>query len=286
MTTLIERVRQPEYTGENRCVPCTLANSVIAVLVSAAVGYGWLLLVGPFAWAPALAVLAVSAVGIWLRGYLVPGTPTLTKRYFPDWLLRIFDKGPEEAGSGGFATDDRAQPGDAAEIEPERLLASAGVIEACPDVDDVCLDPAFRDRWEEAIAGVSGEAAQHEALVEALGMEGEVSFDDYGSALAASVDGQFVGQWESRAALVADLAAARALPEWVEGWEGFSPAEQGTLVRGLRIFVETCPTCGGAVVPAQETVQSCCREYEVMAVSCQDCGDRLFEAPASAAGAA
>jgi hypothetical protein len=232
-----------------------------------------------------VAVLAVSAVSIWLRGYLVPGTPTLTKRYFPDWLLALFDKGPE-SGSDGFATDGTVEPGDAADIDPERLLASAGVIEACPDVDDVCLDPAFRDRWEEAIAGVSGEAAQREALVEALGMEGEVSFDDYGSALAASVDGQFVGQWESRAALVADLAAARALPEWVDGWEGLSPAEQGTLVRGLRIFVETCPTCGGAVVPAQETVQSCCREYEVMAVSCQDCGERLFEAPASAAGAA
>ena len=280
--TLIERVRQPEYTGENRCIPCTLANAAIALALSGAVGYGWLVLVGPLAWAPALAVLAASAASIWLRGYLVPGTPTLTKRYFPDWLLALFDKAPEQ---GGFATDEGARPDDAADIDPERLLATAGVIQPCEDVDDVCLDPAFRRRWEDAIDGVSGEDAQREALVEALDMEGEVAFDDYGSALAASVDDQFVGQWESRAALVADLAAARALPEWVDGWAALSPAEQGTLVRGLRIFVETCPTCGGVVVPAQETVESCCREYEVMAVSCQDCGERLFEAPASAASA-
>ncbi len=279
--TLIERVRQPEYTGENRCVPCTLANAVIALALSGAVGYGWLVLVGPLAWVPALAVLVISAASIWLRGYLVPGTPTLTKRYFPDWLLALFDKAPEE--SSGLATDEGARPDDAAEINPERLLAGAGVIQPCEDVDDVCLDPTFRRRWEDAIDAVSGEDAQREALVEALDMEGEVRFDDYGNALAASVDDQFVGQWESRGALVADLAAARALPEWVDGWEGLSPAEQGTLVRGLRIFVETCPTCGGAVVPAQETVESCCREYEVMAVSCQDCGERLFEAPAEAA---
>ena len=29
-STLADRLRQPEYTGENRCTPCTVVNVVIA----------------------------------------------------------------------------------------------------------------------------------------------------------------------------------------------------------------------------------------------------------------
>ena len=80
----LDRVRQPEYTGENRCVPCTVANLAIAAVLTAGLA---------FASVPGAAVFAVFAVGsIWLRGYLVPKTPELTKRYFPDWLLAKFDK--------------------------------------------------------------------------------------------------------------------------------------------------------------------------------------------------
>ncbi|NGM70093.1 hypothetical protein G6M89_13935 [Natronolimnobius sp. AArcel1] len=90
----VEQLRQDEYTGANRCVPCTAVNLVIAVVVALAVGIIFL---------PAgAAVFALSLATIYLRGYLVPGTPALTKRYFPDWLLAKFDKEPltlEEAAA-------------------------------------------------------------------------------------------------------------------------------------------------------------------------------------------
>jgi hypothetical protein len=78
--SVLDRVRQPEYTGENRCMPCTATNVVIAVLLSVGVG----VLFPP----AGVVVFALSLGAIWLRGYLVPGTPELTKRYFPDWLPR------------------------------------------------------------------------------------------------------------------------------------------------------------------------------------------------------
>ena len=33
--TVVDRFQQLEYTGENRCTPCTAVNLVIAVVVSA-----------------------------------------------------------------------------------------------------------------------------------------------------------------------------------------------------------------------------------------------------------
>jgi hypothetical protein len=35
--------------------------------------------------------------------------------------------------------------------------------------------------------------------------------------------------------------------------------------------------CAGPVSLGQDTVESCCRSYEVVAVSCSDCDSRLFE---------
>ena len=82
----LEEIRQPEYTGENRCVPCTIANFAITAVFAAAVA-----LVS----VPLSLGFVVAALGsIWLRGYLVPKTPELTKRYFPEWLLAKFDKEP------------------------------------------------------------------------------------------------------------------------------------------------------------------------------------------------
>lgn len=79
-------LKNPEYTGENRCVPCTVVNALIAVAVSGLAA----LALPPLG----LVVLAVSALLIYFRGYLVPGTPELTKRYLPARVLTAFGKNP------------------------------------------------------------------------------------------------------------------------------------------------------------------------------------------------
>ena len=255
-----ERIRQPEYTGENRCIPCTATNLAIAAVV--AVGVGWLSVpvgVGFFVFA---------VVSIWLRGYLVPGTPELTKRYFPDWLLAKFDKLPE------------VEPIPSEEFDAEAILLDGGVVEPCADVDDICLTPAFEDEWTTRMRTLGDEETLRTELAEQLDIAGEeVRFETRGSAYIAESDRGRIGQWESRAALLADLAAAQELPSWLNDWERLNPRQRSQLLGGLRVFVERCPTCGGPVSADTEVVESCCRSSTVVAVTCGDCDARLLEAP-------
>ena len=160
----LDRFRQPEYTGENRCLPCTATNVVIAAVAGAAVA---------LVWPPAGAgVLAVGLLAIYLRGYLVPGTPAFTRRYFPDAVLRAFDKtdprptapASRSVADGAGADQPAETPGLTFLDDPESLLLAAGVLEPCPEVDDRCLTPAFRTAWRDRIEAVRTDADEQRAL--------------------------------------------------------------------------------------------------------------------------
>jgi hypothetical protein len=255
----LDRVRQPEYTGENRCVPCTVANLAIAAVAAAGLAVVSI---------PGAAVFAVLAVGsIWLRGYLVPKTPELTKRYFPDWLLAKFDKQP------------MPEPVPPEEFDPETVLLEAGVVEPCEAADDLCLTDDFEAAWRGRMERLADDATLRTELADQLDIDGDVSFESFGDAYIARQDGTQIGQWESRTALLADLAAAKELPERVDAWEALDPQRRSQLLGGLRVFVEVCPSCGGAVTADTEVVESCCRSTTVVGVACDDCGDRLLEVP-------
>ena len=43
------------------------------------------------------------------------------------------------------------------------------------------------------------------------------------------------------------------------------------------MFLETCPTAEGGVELTEETVESCCSSSTVVAVVCEETGERLFE---------
>jgi hypothetical protein len=251
----LDRLRQPEYTGENRCLPCTVTNVGIAAAASVGVG-----LVFPPA---GVAVFAVALAAIWLRGYLIPGTPELTKRYFPDRLLALFGKTPEP-GPAIAETD----------LDPEETLLELGVIE--PYEDDLRAAPEFADRWDAEIESVRTNAAAGVAAL--LGLdETSVSFEARGNAYVVSDDGTEVARWPSRAALLADLAAIPVLRDRAGDWEELSRAEQGQLLAGLRVFLDSCPDCDGPLSFGQETVESCCRTAEVITYDCDDCGARVME---------
>jgi len=278
--SVVDALKQPEYTGENRCTPCTIANSVIAVVGSAALS-GVLVTVGGAAMAVAAGVgglaLAVSAAAIYLRGYLVPYTPTLTKRYFPDWLLARFDKLPEE--SAGDPEDGRRDH----EVDPESVLLEAGAVEPCVEEDDACLTDAYRSAWHEEMRQVAAAGVETDDIVSVLALDldlDEAALTHHGEAILLTVNDRELGKWESDAALVADVAGARVLAERYDAWPDLSAADRSTVLRGLRVFAETCPLCDGAIQLGQHTEESCCRSYEVVAVTCDDCQSRLFEQPA------
>ena len=263
----LERFRQPEYTGENRCLPCTVVNTLIAGVVSIVLVFG----VGTAASIPAgIATGALffggSLLTIYVRGYLVPKTPELTKQYFPPWLLSLFGKNHAHL-----------EPTISA-IDTEQELVIAGALEECKDRDDLCLTDSFRADWDSEIDTLSQNGLDKEQLLELLDVDEQtVEFREHGKAFQAFVDETAVGTWESEAAYLADLGAASALVHYHPNWERLTIEAKGQLLSGLRLFIEDCPACGGEPEFEAETVESCCSKYEVAAVTCSACDARLFE---------
>lgn len=278
MSGAVSQFRQPEYTGENRCLPCTVVNVLIAVVLGGAVAGAGVATGNAGLGAAAGAVLVgLSLVAIYLRGYLVPGTPTLTKRYFPPWLLALFGKEPAEEFGGMAGTDSEETVPDAESLDPETVLVGVDALEECADGEDLCLTESFRGAWEEGIE--QARDADREALLDVLGVPGDAETEEFGNAFRLVVDGREAGRWESRAAFLADLGAAHALEARYDGWSALPVRARGQLLNGLRLFIDTCPACAGTPEFGTETVESCCSTREVAAVACPDCGARLFETP-------
>jgi len=263
--TAFGRLRQPEYTGENRCLPCTAVNVAIAAVGAAAVAAvgGPLLAAGGF---------GVALAAIWLRGYLVPGTPELTKRYLPEPVLRLFGKAP-----GG------ARPPSG--IDPEAYLLDAEVLVETAAGDDFAFAPDFESAWRAAVRaseprpdGDRNARDDLAALAELTGVDPDaLSVDWRGGAAFAYADGERIGHWESRPAFRADVAADRVLAATRDDWADLPLADRSAVLGALRLFVEECPTCAGDVALEERVVESCCSSYDAVAGRCAGCDARLFE---------
>ncbi|GGM72308.1 hypothetical protein J2752_002351 [Halarchaeum rubridurum] len=290
----LDTLRRPEYTGENRCTPCTVLNTALALCLA--------LLAGAVAPAAGVLVLAASLAAITLRGYLVPGTPTLTKRALPDRVLRRFETGHAVGADGTtrVAGDDTSD-GDAdagadgaldPEFDPEATLRDAGVLVERETGSDLTLAPDFRAAWRERIAALRDERTVRVAFADVVGIDASrVTVRDAGGSFVANVTGGGRGgvTWPSEAAYRADVAAGRVLDERdPETWDALGPDERVVALSALRLFAEHCPACDGPVSFGEDVVESCCRAVDVVAVTCDDCGTRVFELeqpdePASAA---
>ena len=289
---MFESLKQPEYTGENRCPPCTVVNVVIALGISAipiliAASTATLGAPdGPLTLAASGFVLVASLAAIYLRGYLVPGTPTLTKRYFPEPVLRLFDKAPEQATLEADAMDtDGADATDTDGVEreshdsPEAFLLDVGAVEPCDD--DLCLTEAFRAVWTDEIEADREEGVTAATITSRLGApDDEYEITELHGSWVLKNSSRNLGQWPSKAALIADSAAAAALSDWTDRWDHLSVLQRSELVAALRVFLEDCPTGDGGVSFEEETVQSCCREHTVLTLNCEETGERLLEVPA------
>jgi hypothetical protein len=274
---MLELFKQHEYTGENRCLPCTVVNLAIAVALGGAVSGATVataVATPTRAVAAGAAVVCASAVVVYLRGYLVPGTPTLTRRYLPASVLRWFGKEP--AGPAQF-------DGGGSTVDPEAVLTDVGALEQCADRDDLCLTGEFRTAWNDRIEAVRGADIDGETVARRLGVPPEdCTIETPGDARILRRGSTFVGKWPSEAPLVADAAAAELLDARFDGWEDLSPASRGQLLNGLRLFVTDCPTGEGGVEIGEETVESCCSTTEVVAVTCEETGERVLEQPIQA----
>lgn len=300
-TSIVEILRQPEYTGENRCEPCTVLNLVIATLLGSVLARKSKIGGG--------IAFGVSIGLIYLRGYLVPGTPTLTKRYLPPEVLDWFGKESELDVHSGLNAVETTTPnsnaaktlvedgrgdekgetdGDTLSVAPEAHFLEHEIVEPCESTDDLCLSDTFQTAWSEEIDRIDTDEVSGEDAATAFGFDAtdeDYEIEYYDDARVLRHEITVVGKWPSQAALVSDVTAARILQSWDSEWESYTPEEKGHLLTSLRLFLETCPTSDGEVVLGEETVESCCQSHEVIAATCTETNVRLFEYPAADLGA-
>jgi len=277
MSTVIDRVRQPAYTGENRCIPCTAVNLVIAgalaaVLAVVAIPLG-------------AVVLIVSLLAIYLRGYLVPGTPTLTSRLFPDSVLALFGKeGAKTRRDDALdVIDDIEKPSErrARRVDAAAFVREAGAFEDGPNG----LAPT--EQYREAVSAELADLREAYDDSDDLGLplSTVATLFDADTADISRREREYpeikvdtrIRNWPSGSALVADVAIDRTMrnldPEWAE-----IPVDQRVrILEALRSYQAGCPLCAGDLQSSSEPIESCCASGEVIALSCPDCGRALLE---------
>jgi len=229
---LFHAIRRPAYTGENRCWPCTVLNLLITAVLALAVGII----------EPVLGVLigSICLVLIYLRGYVVPGTP----RFGPQ-LAAVLPIQFDHTEAASYESDSLA-----GDVDPERLLnelAEAGIL--LVDGEQLRLESSFRDDWERRMAELR-EASETELVTRAAAAAGE------------DVEGEFLDDrilltGDGRDAMVrptvavAETAAAEALEDC-----GLADSLRVPAAGPLKTFLRICPTCGGTV--QEMTIQNCC----------------------------
>lgn len=255
---VLERVRQDEYIGENRCTPCTILNLLIAISVSG--------VIGAFTRVGAVLVFFIFIAIIYLRGYLLPGTPSLTKQYFPDRLLNLFH---------APSSHDSIKNSD--QTERRLILESADAIRLTPDESDISLALSFKREWNDQMNQLR-DGDQYKHFIEELSLaENDVSLSNSGDVYVEVSDAKRV-QWGSETALIADAAASSVLSDRYHKWENVPLETKHDLLKGLRVFLDECPACGGDTTFVRENIPTgCCSSMRVSVSKCTDCGSRLVE---------
>jgi len=242
-----DRLRRPEHTGENRCLPCTALNAAIVGVAAFALSRRNRPL--------GVLALAAGAALISLRGYVVPGTP----RFAPalvDPLPVEFDHGPSAGVESGLTAD--VKSGSTADVEsdsladdrdPEAMMAAlvdADVI--APDGDQLYLDDAFRAAWEDRMAELRALSGRELAARTAAASHDSVEGEFHGERVLLAGDRD---AWLSRAVAIAETAAIETLAD-----RDLSHELRVQAAEPLRTFVRTCPVCGGDVTDT--TLRNCC----------------------------
>ena len=252
-TGFLAAVRRPEYTGANRCWPCTIANGGLVVLGAFFAGQLW-----PPA---AVAVLVAGAASILLRGYAIPYTPRLAPRVVG---LLPFEVHPDRRSE--------SLPPD--EDDGEAVLLALLDADALVEDGDLDLDPAFEDAWNDEMAALRERDDEALAAAVADAVPGDV--DARPELDGVRVESGGGSAWLERPAAIADAAAVRTLAAF-DVPERYRTAAAAA----LRLFLRTCPVCGGPV--SRATRRNCCGgtsaygtpEREVLA--CESCDAVVHE---------
>lgn len=258
----IWRLRNPQYTGENRCYPCTLINVVFTILAATALAAVAIEL--------GVGMLTVGLLSVYLRGYLVPKTPELSKRYLPEWVLKWFGKTPDVT----TASQNRSaeQGSTSVSVHPERVLSETGLLAQAGD--DLRLVPAARVTLLDSMRDIRSEPAAHVARSFSVDT---VDLRRISTGITVVDDGAVIAQWTSEAAMIADLAIEKFLSAELDNWKMYSPEMRGQIVSSLRILVESCPQCESNMEFVSSELETCCSVIQTNEYRCEQCEKPLVE---------
>jgi hypothetical protein len=314
MDSLSDKLRNPTHTGDRRCWPCTVVNSVLLLVAAAFVARR-----RSRSLAAALGV--GGAVAIAVRGYLVPYTPKFAPRLV-SWLPGDrFDHGdptPDRAPRTLGATDAPAEAdaddapeasdssdapdasnspaasgsvGDESSTDDtgEAVLAALlerGVVVA--DDEEVALDHAFRDAWrgemkdlrardDDGLAAALREAGPEGVVVDVVESSGWTGEDDRWFVVSDGSGDPANESWLTRPVAVAETAAVRALAAETD----LSAARRAQAAGPLRTLLRACPVCDGGI--EETTAMDCCGgpggtdpDAPDDVLACADCNARLY----------
>jgi len=193
----------------------------------------------------------------------------------------------ESVDGGGCAetwealSEQRTQGKDSPEqqqLDVEGILLDIDCLQFTGDGEDFTLDPTFRRSWRSAVEDLDDERLET-VIADVFGMDGAIQIDETEQAVHLRHDGRLLAQWVSHPAMVADLTACQVFEQRDDDWADRSAAERSRFAGSVRLYLDFCPDCDGDASFDTEAVTSCCNDYEVATVSCEDCGVRLFEMP-------
>lgn len=245
------QVRAPQYTGSNRCWPCTVLNIGIVLL-------GGAVLTTVAGVMVALSAVVVGLAAIWLRGYLVPGTPRLGRRL------------PQPVRSW-FGTHDPVMERPAVDE-----LVTANVLDA-----DLDCTP-------EANAAIRAQASSYVDDREALEAAALAEFDATTVSVNRRLGGgerwfvlddaeQTVCQWGARPVAALDVAGSAYLDDQLPDWDRRDSREKSAMLALLRYGIPSCPDCGDAFEATEQDVTCCGGRSLAGARRCTECDYPLVD---------
>lgn len=257
---LLETLREPAYTGENRCWPCTALNGALVTGVGGGVYY--------FLSRPVGALLFVCGfVVLFVRGYVVPGTPTYAPRLLALLPIAVEHGGADDSGVGSGSLGE--------DVEPEELLETlvdAGVVVV--EDEELWLEESFRTAWIERMGDLRTRSNAELAESVTKVTPPEVEARHHGDRIL--LDGER-DHWISPTVAIAEIAAAETLASW-----DVPPHIRASAAEPLRTFLDVCPGCGGKVT--ETTLGTCCGgpgsiygNPERSVLACEGCETVVFE---------
>ncbi|MFP8956347.1 hypothetical protein ACLI4Y_06430 [Natrialbaceae archaeon A-CW3] len=275
MSPLLDEVRRSEYTGENRCWPCTITN---VVLLSIAVG----VLFGRGRRKTATALATAGIAGIGLRGYLVPYTPRFAPSLVAALPVDPFDHHDAEERAGSLADSSVPDDSDGVSAHPDgeailTALFEAGVV--VPEGEEIQLEPSFASAWSREMETLRNLDVEELAAIADERSDPAVDAHtrrSWGRPVIVLEPESGPSVTLRRGVAIAELAAARAL-EFESAVD--DAAIRRAAGRPLRSLLEECPRCGGEVTI---TRSSCCGETTPIGQTpseklvCRACNVRYF----------